>query len=133
MPTKEEEFKQRFAAVLLDLTENGQKDPEALWLIGSLACELTERTGHAKWAVFKREMTRQTYDQLLDDFQREGNRQHQEGDPKKAFAIQVLGLSLVARTQTDPEMRQGDALLDQMIETTMTVFRANRPPKPPVN
>lgn len=130
MPTKEEEFKQRFAAVLLDLTENGNKDPEALWLIGSLACELSEKSGHTQWAEFKRGMSRQTYDQLLADFQKEGNRQHQEGDPKKAFAIQVLGISLVARTQTDSEMRAGDALLDQLIETTMTVYRANRSPKP---
>ena len=45
MATKEEEFKQRFAAVLLDLQEHGRNDPEAMWLLGSLACEIAEKSG----------------------------------------------------------------------------------------
>lgn len=130
MPTKEEEFKQRFAAVLLDLQENGKNDPEAMWLIGSLACEIVEKSGKKGWGEFKRSMSQDTYSQLLTDFQKEGNRQHREGDPKKAFAIQVLGMSLVAYTQDDPQMRAGDPLLDKLIEMTIHVYRQNREPKP---
>ena len=33
---------------------------------------------------------------LLTDLQREGNRQHREGDHRKAYAMQVIGVSLVA-------------------------------------
>jgi hypothetical protein len=130
MPTKEEEFKQRFAAVLVDLQENGKKDPEAMWLIGSLACEIAEKSGKSTWVEFKRTMAQQTYAQLLSDFEKEGNRQYREGDRKKAYAIQVLAISLIAYTQNDPQMRAGDSILDQLIEMTIAIYRDHREPKP---
>ncbi|RYE87671.1 MAG: hypothetical protein EOP19_03625 [Hyphomicrobiales bacterium] len=133
MATKEEEFKQRFAAVLLDLQQNGKNDPEAMWLLGSLACEIAEKSDKKTWVEFKRSMAQSTYSQLLTDFEKEGNRQHREGDRKKAYAIQVLAISLIARTQDDPQMRAGDALLDQMIDMTVNIYRDNREPKPAVN
>lgn len=127
MPTKEEEFKQRFASVMLDLQENGRNDPEAMWLIGSLACEIAEKSGKTKWADFKRGMNQQTYAQLLSDFEKEGNRQYREGDRKKAYAIQVLGISLIAPTQDrDPEMAAGDELLNEFIDMTVLIYRQNR-------
>ena len=133
MATKEEDFKQRFAAVLMDLQQNGKNDPEAMWLLGSLACEIAETYGKRGWIEFKRSMPQAVYSQLLTDFQKEGNRQHREGDRKKAYAIQVLGISLIAQTQKDQEMRAGDSLLDQFIETTVLVYRNNREPKPTAN
>ena len=133
MATKEEDFKQRFAAVLMDLQQNGKNDPEAMWLLGSLACEIAETYGKKGWIEFKRSMPQAVYSQLLTDFQKEGNRQHREGDRKKAYAIQVLGISLIAQTQKDQEMRAGDSLLDQFIETTVLVYRNNREPKPAAN
>lgn len=133
MATKEEDFKQRFAAVLMDLQQNGKNDPEAMWLIGSLACEIAETYGKTGWIEFKRSMPQAVYSKLLTDFEKEGNRQHREGDRKKAYAIQVLGISLIAQTQKGQEMRAGDSLLDQFIETTVLVYRNNREPKPAAN
>lgn len=133
MATKEEEFKQRFVAVLMDLQENGKNDPEAMWLIGSLACEIVEKSNKAKWAEFKSTMAQQTYSKLLTDFEQEGNRQYREGDQKKAYAIQVLAISLIAYTQKDEQMRAGDKILDELIEMTIHVYRQNRQPKPAVN
>jgi len=131
MATKEEEFKQRFVGVMMDLQQNGKNDPEAMWLIGSLACEIVEKSGTQKWGEFKRTMAQQTYSQLLTDFQSEGNRQYAEGDQKKAYAIQVLGISLIAFTQkADPQMVAGDAILDELIEMTIGIYRQNRAPKP---
>jgi len=130
MPSKEEDFKHRFAAILQDLQENGANDPEALWLIGSLACGIVEKSSKKSWADFKRTITQDTYTQLLADFEKEGNRQYREGDQKKAYAIQVLGVSQIAPTQKGREMSAGDALLDQMIERTIGVFRSTREPKP---
>lgn len=131
MATKEEEFKQRFVGVMMDLQQNGKNDPEAMWLIGSLACEIVEKSGKQKWGEFKRTMAQQTYSQLLTDFQSEGNRQYAEGDQKKAYAIQVLGISLIAFTQkADPQMVAGDAILDELIEMTIGIYRQNRAPKP---
>ena len=37
MTTKQDELKQRLAAVLRDLQRDGFMDPEAIWLSGSLA------------------------------------------------------------------------------------------------
>lgn len=130
MATKEEEFKQRFAAVLLDLQEHGRNDPEAMWLLGSLACEIAEKSGKTTWSEFKRSMSQQTYAQLLGDFEKEGNRQFQDGDRKKAYVMQVLGISLVSFTQDDREIQEGGMLLDQLIDTTVNVYRSNREPKP---
>lgn len=130
MPTKEDEFKQRLAAVLHDLQENGREDPEALWLIGSLAGEIVEKSGKKSWVDFKRTISQDTYSQLLGDFEKEGNRQYREGDHRKAYAIQALGISLIAPTQDSREVRAGDALLDQFIEMTIGIFRKSREPKP---
>ena len=126
MATKEEEFKQRFAAVLLDLQENGSKDKEAMWLLGSLACEIAEKSGKQSWSEFRRSMAQQTYAQLLGDFEKEGNRQYKDGDRKKAYAIQVLAISLISFTQDDKEIQAGGMLLDQLIDTTVLVYRNNR-------
>lgn len=130
MATREEEFKQRFAAVLLDLQENGRNDSQAMWLIGSLAAQIAEKAGQASWAEFKQTMSQETYAKLLADFETEGNRQYQEGDRKKAYAIQVLAVSLVSFTQDDEEIQAGGALLDQLIDTTLAVYRDSGQPKP---
>ncbi len=130
MATKEEEFKQRFAAVLLDLQENGSKDKEAMWLLGSLACEIAEKSGKQTWAEFKRSMAQQTYAQLLGDFEREGNRQYREGSHKKAYAMQALGVSLIASTQDSREVKAGNSLLDRFIEMAIGVYRKSQEGNP---
>jgi hypothetical protein len=133
MATKEEEFKQRFVAVMQDLQQNGKNDPEAMWLIGSLACELVEKVGAKDWSEFKQTMSQQTFNKLLDDFQSEGNRQYREGDHKKAYAVQVLGISLIAFRQPDPQIKAGDELLDSVIDMTVGIYRQNRAPKTGLN
>ena len=71
-------------------------------------------------------MAQQTYAQLLGDFEKEGNRQYKDGDRKKAYAIQVLAISLISFTQDDKEIQAGGMLLDQLIDTTVLVYRNNR-------
>ncbi len=115
MATKEEDFKQRFVAVLKDMRTNGPEDQEAMFLIGSLAARLVDGAGQKSWADYKLKMTPAVYDKLLRDFERQGNAFHQEGKKKHAYAVQLLGISLIARTQKDPEVRAGDGLLDEMI------------------
>lgn len=129
MTTKEEEFKQRFVAVLKDLQTNGKDDVEAMWLLGSLASQIIEKAQQRSWSVFKRTLTRAMYDGLLRDFQSEGNALHQQGKGKLAYAIQILGISLIAKTQMDEQLRAGEALLDEMIDYTITVYRKNRQPQ----
>ena len=123
MASKEEDFKERFVAVLQDLRSNGGKDPEAMFLIGSLAARLIARTKQPSWAAYKANMARSAYDKLLGDFQKQGNDFHREGKAKHAYAVQVLAISLIARTQSDPEIRAGDGLLDDMLGFLIAAYR----------
>ena len=125
MPTREEEFKQRLAAVLANLDANGKHDIEAMWLLGSLAATLTDTLEAKNWTALKRDITRENYDKLLGDFQAEGNRQHAAGNAKKAYAIQALAISLIARTQPDSEVAAGARLLDELIDYATFVYRKN--------
>jgi len=126
MTTKEAEFKQRFVAVLKDLQANGKDDIEAMWLLGSLATQIIEKAQQRSWTAFKASLTREAYDGLLRDFQKEGNALHQQGKGKPAYAIQILGISLIAKTQLDEQMRMGERLLDEIVDYTVTVYRKNR-------
>lgn len=126
MPTKEEEFKQRFVAVLKDLQANGKNDIEAMWLVGSLATQIIEKARQPSWPALKAALTREAYDGLLRDFQKEGNALHQQGKGKPAYAIQLLGISLVAKTQRDEQLKAGEALLDEIIDYTIAVYRKHR-------
>lgn len=132
MPTKEEEFKQRFVAVLKDLQTNGRNDVEAMWLLGSLAAALIDKAKQPSWPALKAGLTSDAYDGLLRDFQAQGNALHQQGKGKHAYAIQILGISLIAKTQMDEQMRAGTALLDAVIDYATVVYRrsADLGPKP---
>lgn len=127
MTSKQEELKQRLAAVLHDLSEAGEADPEAVWLIGSLAATLIDKTASASWTGLKSAMTQDTYTGLVKDFQEQGNALWQAGKPKHTYAIQALAVSIVASTQrSDPDMRNGEALLDEVIESAVRVFRTSQ-------
>lgn len=123
MATKEDDFKQRFVAVLKDVHENGKNDPEAMFLIGSLAARLLDRAGHKSWGSYKASMTPQVYAQLLGDFEKQGNAFHKDGKKKHAYAVQMLAISLIAPTQKDPEVLAGDRLLDSMLDFLVASYR----------
>lgn len=123
MATKEQDFKERLVAVMHDVKDNALQDPEAIWLIGSTAGRLIDLYKLKGWGAFKRQLTSEAYDQLLKDFGEQGNSFHKQGKAKAAYAIQLLAISVVCRTQQDPEVRQGEKLLDQMIESTVVAYR----------
>lgn len=134
MGTKEEDFKQRFVALMQDLRENAGKDREATWLIGSLATRLVDLYKLKTWGQFKAALTPPAYARLLADFEKEGNGFHQQGNAKAAYAVQVLAISLIARSQNDPQVRAGDSLLDEMIQAMVAVYRkAQAAEKRPAN
>ncbi|HTN62631.1 MAG TPA: hypothetical protein VL147_13965 [Devosia sp.] len=127
--TKEQDFKQRFAAVLRDLQQNGSKDPGAMVLLGSLAADLSRDLHTTNWTQAKAVMTPATYDALLGKLQQEGNALHAEGKVEHTYVIQALAVSLVAGTQrADPDMVSGEKLLDHLIDSAIVLYRAQ--PKP---
>jgi hypothetical protein len=122
--TKEQDFKIRFATVLQDFQQNGTKDPEIMWLTGTLASDLADDLKSASWSAAKSVMNKQTFDNLLKVFETRGTEHHHEGREKHAYAIQLLAVSLIAGTQrSDPEMAAGEQLLDHVIDSAVAVHR----------
>jgi hypothetical protein len=124
MPTKEDDLKQRLAAVLRDLQSDGNKDPESIWQIGNLGASLIDKAKAKSWPELKNSLNAADYDKLLSDFQEQGNKLFQAGDTRRAYACQAMGISLVCRTQrTDPVMRDGEMLLDALITSAVAIYR----------
>jgi hypothetical protein len=127
MLSKRDELKQRLAALLVDLKNDAPSDPEAIWLIGSLASQLSLKAKTPNWRAFKRKMTSDMYRTLVRDFQEQGNKLYQQNKRRHAYAIQALAISIVASTQRiDPQMREGEDLLDGFIERALTVYRTTQ-------
>lgn len=129
MTTKEEDFKQRFVAVMRDLREDGRRDPEAVWLLGSLAAMIIDKAKAKSWPALKQQLSGADHDGLLHDFQKSGNAFHKEGKVKQAYAVQILGMSLIARTQRDADVLAGNELLDEIIGKSIAVYRRSRGPQ----
>ena len=127
MPTRQDDFRQRLGAILRDLQTDGKNDPEAMWLLGSLAAALVDKVGARSWKQFKDSMTRARYDQLLADFQEQGNTLYQQGKGRHAYAVQTLAVSLIASTQADPMVRDGEAMLDEAVAHALAYYRRSAP------
>lgn len=119
---KKEDFKQRLAAVLEDLNQNARKDPEALWLMGSLAGRIVKSSGKKNWPELKAALSRENYDSLLKTFETQGNELHKQGNEKAAYAVQAVAISLIASKMNDPDISRGDELLDQFINQTVKMY-----------
>lgn len=133
MATKEDDFKERFIAVMKNLHTDGQKDAEAMWLTGSLAARLVDKTRQGSWTQFKASRTRRSYDQLLADFSVEGNAYHTQGKAKHAYAVQLLAMSMIARYQKDEDVQFGLKLLDELIDRSIVTYKKNRNAAPGAN
>lgn len=126
MATKEDDFKERFIAVMKNLHSDGQKDPEAMWLMGSLAARLCDKSRQPSWTQFKSSRTKRGYDSLLEDFAKEGNAYHNQGKVRHAYAVQLLAMSMIARYQKDEDVQVGLKLLDEMIDRSIVNFKKSR-------
>lgn len=123
MPTKEDDFKQRLAAVLEDLHSHGVDDGEAMFLLGSFASRIVADSKSKSWVNLKSRMNMQDYQSMLKMMEARGNTLVKEGKGKAAYAIQALAVSLVARAQKDPVVLQGDKLLDKLIDASIRQYR----------
>ncbi|MGN6099886.1 MAG: hypothetical protein ACTHOR_01965 [Devosia sp.] len=129
MPTKEDEFKQRLAGVLLDLMT--ADDAEGRLMIGSLADQIVTHGRAESWTAFKGGLTRPAYDSLLQTFQNQGNYLARLGQQKQVYAIEVLAVALVSKTQmSDEEVSQEAPRLDQIIDEAISLYRQARTADP---
>jgi len=126
---RQAEFKQRLAAVLEDLKVSGVEDGEAMFFLGNFATRVCDSVKKVGWTDVKNVITTADYDRLLKEFETEGNRLYREGNLKAAYALQALAMSLVARTQADPQVKSGEVLLDIVIDTAIGNYRKHAKPK----
>lgn len=127
MTSDKQDFRLRLAALLKDLKDDGRKDPEAMYLIGSLAARLIDSSGSRDWPSLKASLTAESYDNMLASFQTQGNALYKEGKQKATYAIQVLAMSLIATHMRDETITKGAALLDHLIAATVKAYRAGQP------
>lgn len=121
---KRDLFKQRFVQVMNDMGKNVHKDPETLYMIGSLAAHLIDRAKVPDWVSLKSALSQEAYTGLLNSFQTQGNEHHKNGNKKAAYAIEILAISVICMTQRDdPQLASGEELLDRLIGDTIGLFR----------
>ncbi len=130
MTSDTQDFQLRLTALLTDLKNDGRKDPEAMWLIGSLATRLIDSSGSRDWPSLKAGLTAESYDNMLSSFQTQGNALYKQGKPKATYAIQVLAMSLIATRMRDETIARGARLLDELIAATVKAYRAGPPAEP---
>ncbi|VAW16871.1 hypothetical protein MNBD_ALPHA12-582 [hydrothermal vent metagenome] len=117
-------FKYRFVTVIGDMGENVHKDPETLFLIGSLAASLIEQVKKPSWTKTKAALSPQAYNELLNSLKDQANQLAAKGKTKAAYAVEIMALSLIAPTMLDDEhIASGNDLLDTMIEDTIKFYR----------
>jgi hypothetical protein len=122
LPSKEEDFKRRFAGILLDLATSDDADAQAM--LGGLAVRIVKAAGWPSWTTFKQNLTREDYDGLLRTFQVQGNGLAQQGQHRQVHAIEVLATALVAKTQMqDADVAAEAPRLDQFIDDAITAYR----------
>ena len=121
---KRDIFKQRFAEVMIDMGRNVHKDGETLYLIGSLAARLVDRAKVNSWEDLKAALSQEAYSGLLTTFEKQANEHARKGNDKAAYAIEILAISTICKTQNaDEQIRSGEEMLDKMIGDTIMLFR----------
>jgi hypothetical protein len=118
----EEGFKAQLAAVLKDLNENGTKDKDAMFLIGSLAGQLISSAKAKTWQNLKASMSVSGFKATLNSLQEQGQKLEKAGNIKAAYAVQAIGVSLVANTMKDPDTAKGSKLLDALIAQAVIFY-----------
>lgn len=112
------------ATLLQNLKGEGGENGEAMFLLGSAAANLVDLGQAATWRDFKASQSQAEIVDLLQQIDTEGPRLLSEDKVTFAYAIQAIGLSLAATMAADnPSLQQGAALLDDIIEITLTNFR----------
>ncbi len=122
-------FKSRLAQVLKDLNENGIKDKEAMWLIGSLAGKIISDAKSKNWVELKSSISQSGFSAMLNELQNQGQKMQEAGNIKAAYAVQAIGTSLVANTMKDKDTKEGGKLLDILIDQSVIFYNSEKSKK----
>lgn len=133
MASKEQDFKERFVAILQNVRHGLVHDKEAIAILAGLAVQVLDREQQSTWLNFKRHLTQQSYSQLLKDFEADGTNLMRAGKTKEAYAVQVLASSLIAQTQRDKQVRDGVKFLDELVDMVVAQYREQTKSTPVLN
>jgi len=129
MTSKLDDFRHRLATLLIDLNRDGVDDGEAMFYLGGTAIRLCDLAGKPSWSALKPVLTKADYNRLFAMIDKEGKQLLGEGKTKPAYALQALAMSLAASTQNeDATIREGEKLLDAVIDRTVANFRERAQP-----
>ncbi len=127
----EEFFKTRFISLMADLGKNASKDPETIWLIGSLAGSILSDANIAQWPHFKSALSAEAYNRLLAALKNQGNQLSKDKNHRGAYAVETIAISIIAPTMfKDEHIKKGNELLDKMIADAIKFYHKNPAPKP---
>ena len=108
-------FRERLIAMIGSLKGVDRKDVELRTLVGSYAIRMPREAGARDWADLKERADGSTYDSMLELFQKQAVGASKKGDAKAVRCFEILGLSLIARRQTQGDLVQGVELIDRFI------------------
>ncbi len=123
--TSEDDFKARFVAIMQDVREAGAKDIQAMWLVGSIAAELLDRSKIESWKKYAATRTPMARRIMLEDLEGKGKGFTAQGRLRHQYAIQIIAASLIAHTVKDQVVKSGSALLDDLIDGAVAFYRRN--------
>ena len=123
MTDKQTELRQRFAAVLADLQEQGRDDGEAMFMLGKLATSTADLADAPSWTALKPRLSKQDFARLFTMIADEGEQFVEQGKTRQAYVLQALAISLVAAQENDPVLTEGAVLLDAMIDQAVVNYR----------
>lgn len=122
------DLRQRIDTILADLSAGGRDDGKAMFMLGSTATRICDLTKTSTWTQCKASITPEEYPALLSRIGLEGEQFLADGNTKAAYALQAIGISLVAGREADPVLNEGVQLLDSVIEETIANYRTHAQP-----
>ncbi len=110
-------FRDRLIAIISELGPGGSqaKDKSLRRTVGSYAKRMAREAGARDWGDLKERADGATYDSALQLFQKQSEAAQRSGNAADVRAFEVLGLSLIARRQEQPDLRPGIVKLDEFI------------------
>ena len=119
-------FRERLVSLVAEIKERAGNDRRIRTLLGAYASRMSKDAGARNWADLKARADESTYDSMLNMFQREGANAAKAEDIKTVSALEVLGVSLIARYQNQADLLPGVTFLDKYIaESEIMAARAN--------
>ncbi|MGV3491025.1 MAG: hypothetical protein ACO1OG_06845 [Devosia sp.] len=116
MPTKEEDFARRFGTMMAELHSKHLPNRARMMQVGGLAANLMRQAGAKTWPSYKKLLRPDQEAALLAAFRDSGHEKFAAGKQDEFYAIEVLAMSVVASRMKDPVLKQGELLLDRIIQ-----------------